>query len=38
MVIFRRNHQNPEALGTYHKAEVGKWWPIISAVGIKASN
>ena len=38
MVIFPRDQQNPEALATYHKAEVGKWWPIINAAGIKASN
>jgi tripartite-type tricarboxylate transporter receptor subunit TctC len=38
MVIFPRNQQNPEALATFHKAEAAKWWPIISAAGIKASN
>ena len=38
MVIFPRDQQNPEALATYHKAEVGKWWPIINAAGIKVSN
>jgi tripartite-type tricarboxylate transporter receptor subunit TctC len=38
MVIFPRDQQNPEALATYHKAEATKWWPIISAAGIKASN
>jgi tripartite-type tricarboxylate transporter receptor subunit TctC len=38
MVIFPPDQQNPEALGTYHKAEAGKWWPIINAAGIKASN
>ncbi len=38
MVIFPRDQQNPEALATYHKAEAGKWWPIINAAGIKASN
>jgi tripartite-type tricarboxylate transporter receptor subunit TctC len=38
MVIFPRDRQNPEALATYHKAEAAKWWPIINAAGIKASN
>ena len=27
--------QTPEALGTYQKAEIDKWWPIIRAAGIK---
>jgi len=27
--------QTPEALRTYHKAEIDKWWPIIRAAGIK---
>jgi hypothetical protein len=26
----------PEALGTYQKAEIEKWWPIIKAANIKA--
>ncbi len=26
----------PEALGALQKAEIGKWWPIIKAAGIKA--
>jgi tripartite-type tricarboxylate transporter receptor subunit TctC len=38
MVIFPRDQQNPEALATYHKAEAAKWWPIISAAGIKENN
>ena len=37
-VIFPRDQQNPEELATYHKAEAAKWWPIINAAGIKASN
>ena len=28
--------QTPEALATYHKAEIEKWWPIIKAANIKA--
>jgi tripartite-type tricarboxylate transporter receptor subunit TctC len=38
MVIFPRGQQNPEALATYHEAEAAKWWPVINAAGIKASN
>jgi tripartite-type tricarboxylate transporter receptor subunit TctC len=36
-VIFPRAQQNPAALLAYHKAETGKWWPIIKAAGIKAN-
>jgi tripartite-type tricarboxylate transporter receptor subunit TctC len=28
--------QAPEALGTFHQAEIAKWWPIIKAANIKA--
>jgi hypothetical protein len=31
----RRHAARPEALGAYHTAEVGKWWPIIKAADIK---
>jgi tripartite-type tricarboxylate transporter receptor subunit TctC len=34
-VIFPHDQQNPAALAAYHKAEIGKWWPIIKAAGIK---
>jgi tripartite-type tricarboxylate transporter receptor subunit TctC len=38
MVIFPRGQQYPKALVTYHEAEAAKWWPVINAAGIKASN
>ena len=31
-----RERQTPEALATYQKAEIDKWWPIIKAANIKA--
>ena len=31
-----REQQTPEALSTFHKAEIDKWWPIIEASNIKA--
>ena len=34
-VIPPREQQTPEALGSYQKAEIAKWWPIIKAAGIK---
>jgi tripartite-type tricarboxylate transporter receptor subunit TctC len=34
--IFPREQQTPEALASYHKADIEKWWPIVKAAGIKA--
>jgi tripartite-type tricarboxylate transporter receptor subunit TctC len=31
-----RDRQTPEALRAYQEAEIGKWWPIIKAAGIRA--
>ena len=33
--IPERNALTPEALATYHKAEIDKWWPIIKGANIK---
>jgi len=33
--IPERDQLTPEALGVWHKAEAGKWWPIIKAANIK---
>jgi tripartite-type tricarboxylate transporter receptor subunit TctC len=33
--IYPRDHQTPEALAVYQKAEIEKWWPIIKAANIK---
>jgi tripartite-type tricarboxylate transporter receptor subunit TctC len=34
-VIATREEQTPEALGSFHKAEIEKWWPLIKAANIK---
>jgi tripartite-type tricarboxylate transporter receptor subunit TctC len=31
-----RDQLTPQALATWHKAEVNKWWPIIKKAGIKS--
>jgi tripartite-type tricarboxylate transporter receptor subunit TctC len=30
-----RDQQTPEALSSYQKAEIDKWWPIVKAANIK---
>jgi tripartite-type tricarboxylate transporter receptor subunit TctC len=32
--IFPREQQTPEALATFHRAEVARWWPIMKAANI----
>lgn len=36
--IVPREQRTPASLGTYHKSEIEKWWPIIKAAGIKPEN
>jgi tripartite-type tricarboxylate transporter receptor subunit TctC len=33
--VAPREHQSPEALAAFQKAEMDKWWPIIKAANIK---
>jgi tripartite-type tricarboxylate transporter receptor subunit TctC len=33
--VAAREHQTPEGLAAFHKAEIEKWWPIIKAAGVK---
>jgi tripartite-type tricarboxylate transporter receptor subunit TctC len=32
--IFPRDQQTPQALATFQKAEIDKWWPIIKEAGV----
>ncbi len=34
--IFPRDQLTPEALATFQRAEIEKWWPLIKAANIKA--
>jgi tripartite-type tricarboxylate transporter receptor subunit TctC len=34
--IFPREQQNPDALAAMQRADAEKWWPIMSAAGIRA--
>lgn len=34
--IPARDQQTPEALRSWHKAEIDKWWPLIRTAGIKS--
>jgi tripartite-type tricarboxylate transporter receptor subunit TctC len=33
--ITPRDRQSPDVLAAYQKAEIEKWWPLITAAGIK---
>jgi tripartite-type tricarboxylate transporter receptor subunit TctC len=33
--VAAREHQTPDGLAAFHKAEIEKWWPIIKAANIK---
>jgi tripartite-type tricarboxylate transporter receptor subunit TctC len=35
--IPAREHQTPEALGAFQKADIERWWPVIKAANIKAN-
>ncbi len=37
-VIFPVDQENPASLAAYQKGEIAKWWPIMKAAGIKASD
>lgn len=34
--IASPQQQRPEGLAAFHKAEIGKWWPIIKSANIEA--
>ncbi len=36
--IFPREQQTPDALASFQKAEIEKWWPIIKAANIKVED
>ena len=36
--IFPADQLNPTSLAAYQKAEIAKWWPVMKAAGIKASD
>ncbi len=36
-VIAPTEQQNPASLAAFHKAEIGKWWPIIKGMDIRAN-
>jgi tripartite-type tricarboxylate transporter receptor subunit TctC len=33
--IYPRDQETPEALATFQKAEIDKWWPMLKAAGVK---
>jgi tripartite-type tricarboxylate transporter receptor subunit TctC len=33
--VWPRDQQTPQALATFYKSEIAKWWPIIKAEGLK---
>ena len=34
--IPAKDQLTPEALGTWQKAEIAKWWPMLKAANVKA--
>lgn len=34
--VFPREQQTPEALGAFQRAQIGRWWPLIKELGMKA--